>query len=218
MNMYYDPKEKDRVAEARESFSGRLLTDPQFDEAMAITGILESEIKKSGTFKEKLADYANAFARTEKFDVMKAETTLRDLFKARTGQSMNQLRETLVAKEDNLPEQVDDRAKQVTREIRDMIKDGNKMPFHRAYDHQAGVLANEFGITNAGAKRVMTETFRENAEGELYEWGKGLEEKYYRPQIEAEKAERQKSQDKPARSRKRSASGSTGRTRSRQPA
>jgi hypothetical protein len=166
MNMYYDPKEKDRVAEARESFSGRLLTDPQFDEAMAIAGILESEIKKSGTFKEKLADYANAFARTEKFDVMKAETTLRDLFKARTGQSMNQLRETLVAKEDNLPEQVDDRAKQVTREIRDMIKDGNKMPFHRAYDHHAGVLANEFGITNAGAKRVMTEAFRENADGE----------------------------------------------------
>lgn len=210
MNMYYDPKEKGRVAEARESFSGRLLTDPQFNEAMAITGILENEIKKSGTFKEKLSDYANAFARTEKFDVMKAETTLRDLFKARTGQSMNQLREALVEKEESLPETIDERAKDVTRGIRDMIKDGEKMPFHRAYDHQAGLLADEFGITNAGAKRIMTEAFRQNAEGELYEWGKGLEEKYYRPQIEAEKAERQQTREKSTPTRRR--------TRSRQPA
>ena len=37
MNMYFDPKETDRVAQARDSFAGRLLTDTQFNEAMAIT-------------------------------------------------------------------------------------------------------------------------------------------------------------------------------------
>ncbi|MGJ8572279.1 MAG: hypothetical protein ACSHXI_16435 [Hoeflea sp.] len=198
MNMYFDPKETNRVGEARNSFAGRLLTDSQFNEAMTITGILESEIKKSGTFREKLGDYAHAFARTEKFDAMKAESTLRDLFKARTGQSMNEMREQLMEREKNLSDVDPELVKDVTREIGPMIKDGNKMTFHRAYDFQASHLAGELGITNAGAKKLMTETFRQEAGGELYDWGKGLEEKYYRPQIEAEKQER----EKPARTRR----------------
>ena len=33
MNNFYTPKENERVATARESFSGRLLTDRQFDDA-----------------------------------------------------------------------------------------------------------------------------------------------------------------------------------------
>jgi hypothetical protein len=210
MNHHYTNDEAQRVGAARESFAGRLLTDGQFTEAMAITGIIEGEIRKSGTFKEKLGDYAHAFSRTEKFDAMKAESTLRDLFKARTGQSMNQLREELLERENALDDIIDEQVKTVTRDIGPMIKDGNKMPFHRAYDFQASVLATDLGITNAGAKRLMTEVFREEADGELYEWGKGLEEKYYRPQIEAEKAARAKSQEKPANSRRRS--------RSRQPA
>ncbi len=211
MNNIYAPKENERVAHARESFSGRLLTDNQFQEAIAITGILENEIRKSGTFKEKLGDYSHAFSRTEKFDAMKAETTLRDLFKARTGQSMNELREHLMDREEQLPENAPEQAKQATREIHGMIKDGNKMPFYRAYDYQASNLAGELGITNAGAKRLMTETFRAEADGELYDWGKDLEEKYYRPQIEAEKQERQ------AQSRSNS-NQSRKRPRSRQPA
>lgn len=211
MNNYYDPKESERVAQARESYSGRLLTDNQFQEAIAITGILEAEIRKSGTFKEKLGDYSHAFSRTEKFDAMKAETTLRDLFKARTGQSMNELREHLIDQEERLPEGAQEQAKQATREILGMIKDGNKMPFYRAYDHQAAALADGLGITNNSAKRLMTDTFRTEADGELYDWGKDLEEKYYRPQIEAEKQERQvQSRSNPGQSR--------GRSRSRQPA
>ncbi len=204
MNHYYEPTEAKRVADARDSFSGRLLTDSQFDEAIAITGIIEGEIRKSGTFKEKLGDYAHAFSRTEKFDAMKAETTLRDLFKARTGQSMNQLREELMDREEALDESINDQVKSVTRDIGPMIKDGNKMPFHRAYEFQANVLATDLGITSAGAKRLMTETFRAEADGELYEWGKGLEDKYYRPQIEAEKVERQKARQKPSSGARRS--------------
>lgn len=210
MNHHYTNDEAQRIGQARDSFAGRLLTDSQFQEAVAITGILEAEIKKSGTFKEKLGDYSHAFARTEKFDAMKAESTLRDLFKARTGQSMNQMREELMDRENALDDSIDEQIKTVTREIGPMIKDGNKMPFHRAYDFQASVLATDLDITTAGAKRLMTEVFRKEADGELYDWGKGLEEKYYRPQIEAEKAERLQAREKTKPSR--------GRSRSRQPA
>ncbi|OXT01626.1 hypothetical protein B7H23_01250 [Notoacmeibacter marinus] len=203
MNNYYEPHESSRLAEARESFSGRLLTDGQFNEAVAITGIIEAEIYKSGTFKEKLADYAYAFARTESFDVVKAETILRDLYKARTGQTMNQLRESLMDRESGIDESADELAKEATRNIHAMIKDGDKMPFHRAYDSQAGMMAGELGITQTAARRIMCDVFREEADGELYDWGRELEEKYYRPQIEAEKAERRGRQDQ-SRGRKRS--------------
>ncbi|MEL6502835.1 MAG: hypothetical protein AAFQ10_00135 [Pseudomonadota bacterium] len=210
MNHHYNPDEADRVAQARESFSGRLLTDSQFDEAMSITGIIEAEIRKSGVFRDKLSDYAHAFARTERFDAMRAESTLRDLFKARTGQTMNALREDLLDRESALDGAETEQAKAVTREIGTLIKDGDKMPFHRAYEYQAGVLAEDLGITNAGAKRIMTEVFREEAGSELYDWGKDLEEKHYRPQIEAEKQEREERAQSRSSSRSSSRSRSTG--------
>jgi len=227
MNEYFDPNHKQRLDEARESFSGRLLTNSQFNEAIAITGIIEAEIYKSGTFKEKLADYAYAFARTEKFDVVKAEITLRDLFKANTGQTMNQLRESLIDREDQIDEGGDERAKEATRNIHAMIKDGDKIAFHRAYDTQASEMAGELGITIYGAKRIITDVFRNEAEGELYDWGKNLEDKYYRPQIEAEKAGRKQTEKQKTRSTQRSGSGGRTaretagpkkRTRARQPA
>lgn len=192
MNKFYDKDENQRISDARNSFSGRLLTENQFSDAIHITNIIENEIYNTGTFKEKLADYAYAFARTEKFDVVKAETTLRDLFKERTGQTMNQLRESLMDREDEIEDGgAEDSAKEATRAIHSMIKDGDKVSFHRAYDYQASLMAGVWGITNLGAKRIICETFRKQAEGELYDWGKDLEDKYYRPQIEAEKAERQ---------------------------
>lgn len=163
MKPYYDAKENDRVAMARESFSGRLLTDRQFDEAMTITGIIEAEIQHSGSFKDKLGDYAFAFARTEKFDATKAETIIRDLFKERTGQTMNQMREDYAKREEAITDN------------------------HRA---QARQLAEEIGVTDACAKRLMREEFKAAENAELFDWGKELDERFYRPQIEAEKAER----------------------------
>ncbi len=191
MNYLYDPKEMDRVMEARESYSGRLLTDMQFDEGMAITGILEREIRKSGKFKEKLGDYAYALSRSEKFDVMKAETVIRDLFKIRCGQSMNEMREAYRAQEENLTEEQKRQAYQHAAEVGAMIREGDKMTFHRAYAHQASVMADELNITHAGAKALMKEKFQIKEGKDLYEWGKELEEEYYRPQVEAEKKERE---------------------------
>jgi hypothetical protein len=187
MNYYYDPKENERVAEARESFSGRLLTNAQFDEAMALTGIIEREILKNGAFKEKLGDYSYAFARTEQFDAMKAETILRDLFKARTGQSMNQMREDLVKREEKLPAKSKALALDYANAVGTMIEQGTKINFNRAFAHQAQAMASELMITDAGAKRLMKEEFKAVKDRDLYEWGKEMEDKFYKPQIEAEK-------------------------------
>jgi hypothetical protein len=197
MEYMYEPKEMNRVLEARESFSGRLLSDAQFDEAMAITGIVEREIRKSGAFKEKLGDYAYAFSRTEKFDPLKAETILRDLFKARTGQTMNQMREGFAERESKLTRAQTGQAYDHAIAVGKMIEEGNKISFHRAFNHQATQLAGQLGITDAGAKRLMKEEFK-TAEADLdfYEWGKDIEERFYKPQIEREKEQRERGQER----------------------
>ena len=191
MNNLFDPKEQNRVADARESFSGRMLTNRQFDDAMAITGILEREINTTGKFKEKLSDYAVAMARTEKFDVMKSETILRDLYKVRTGETMNQTREKLMEREASLTEDQKYGAYKQAREVGQMIEDGNKISFHRAYAHVANEYASELGITDVAAKSLMKEALKSVEDKDLYDWGKEQEEKYYRPQIEAEKQQRE---------------------------
>lgn len=197
MEYMYEPKEMNRVLEARESFSGRLLSDAQLDEAMAITGIVEREIRKSGAFKEKLGDYAYAFSRTEKFDPLKAETILRDLFKARTGQTMNQMREGFAERESKLTRAQTGQAYDHAIAVGKMIEEGNKISFHRAFNHQATQLAGQLGITDAGAKRLMKEEFK-TAEADLdfYEWGKDIEERFYKPQIEREKEQRERGQER----------------------
>ena len=198
MNTLFEPKEQNRVAEARESFSGRMLTNRQFEDAMAITGILEREIKTTGKFKEKLSDYSVAMARTEKFDVMKSETIIRDLYKVRTSETMNQTREKLMDREASLTEDQKYSAYKQAREVGQMIEDGNKISFHRAYTHVASDYAKELGITDAGAKILMKEALKSVEDKDLYEWGKEIEKKYYTPQIEAEKQQR-----KPTRSQTR---------------
>lgn len=104
---------------------------------MAITGILEREIRKSGSFKEKLGDYAYAFSRTEKFDPGKAEIVIRDLFQARTGQTMNQIREDLIGREEKLQKQHKSLALDYAQAVGTMIREGDKINFHRAFSHQA---------------------------------------------------------------------------------
>lgn len=189
-----ESKQKDDLKAARESFSGRLLSGAQFDEAIAITRIVEREIYKTGAFKDKLGDYAYAFARSEKFDAMKAETIVRDLFKERTGQTMNGLREKLADAEKNLTEQQRQQAYDYACRVGDMIETGKKMSFARAYAHQADDLAGHLGITDAAAKNLMKEQFMAVEKTELYDWGKQLEEQFYRPQIEAEAGEREAAQ------------------------
>jgi hypothetical protein len=213
MNTTNTENQTERLVSARESFSGRLLTDRQYQEAIAITGIIESEIRESGSFKDKLGDYSYAFARSQSFDAVKSETIIRDLFKERTGQTMNQMREGLAAREEAVTD--DHRAKAYSQAcgIGDVMEQGVKVTFNRAFAQQAQQLASEIGVTDACAKRLMREEFAAAEESELADWGKELDETVYRPQIDAEKNERTAAREEPER-RGRTAARTTHRSRS----
>lgn len=187
MNNYYEPNESRRIAEGRNSFSGRPLSNAQFDEGIAIVGVVKRHIHRTGTFTDKLGDYAYAFARTEKFDVARAETILRDLFKVCIGKTMNQLREELAEREAKLTRAQTGLAYDYAIAVGKMIEEGDKISLHRAVSHQAEALARELNITDAGAKRLMKEEFEAAENLDFYAWGKDIEDRFYRPQIEAER-------------------------------
>ncbi len=185
--------EQSRLAEARESYAGRLLTNAQFDEAIAITHILEREIYKSGAFKDKLRDYAYAMARSENMDARKLEGSLRDLFRERTGRTMNQMREDLKAREERQPEGSQDKALLAAHAIEVRMAEGDKVTFNRAVAEQAQNLADEFGVTDVHARSMMMDAFKagQGEDGISWrDWGDTLDAQFYRPQIEAEKEAR----------------------------
>lgn len=197
MDTMIHPEEGRRIAEARMSFSGNLLTDRQFYDVIAITGILERRISETGMFKDCLNDFTNALARTELFDPMKADTIVRDLFKLRFGMTLNAMRKGFMETEDALfdrrknPAEAElQKAYQAAVETGQLVEQGTKMTFHRALSHEAALLAHDLGITHNGAKKLMAESFKEIEGRELRDWGKELDEKYYRPQIAAEKKQR----------------------------
>lgn len=194
VELFYDPKEQDGILDARESFSGRLLSNALFDEFMVLTHIVERRIKTEGAFKDVLQDYSYAIARSSNMDPARAETIVRDLFKIRTGQTMNQMREGLAERESKLTRAQTGMAYDFALATGKMIEEGNKISFNRAFSHQAAQLASELKITDACAKRLMKEEFKAaEADLDFVEWGKDIEARFYRPQIEAE---RQKSQDR----------------------
>lgn len=188
--------EMQEAAKPKERFHGKRLTVSQNDESMMIAGIIAREIKSTGKFKEKLGDYSMAFARTQKFDVMRGEQIIREQFETLHGKTMNQMREELMEREAN--RKMTDKAFAAGEAlvIGGLIKDGDEqsksMPFYKAYDQQALKVAQKLNITESGAKSLMKEGFKEQAPDgqELYDWGKELEAKYHTPNVEAEKEQR----------------------------
>lgn len=185
---------EDSVKAARESFSGRTLTDGQFAEAWAIAGILNKEIHRTGSFKEKLTDYAHAFARSEKFDALRGESILRDVHQGRFQQTLNQTREALMEREEKLPENVLDRALVHAESIAVMIQEGETRPFYQAYDAAAVRLSQELNITQTGAKALLKDAYEGVHKRDLYEAGKEIEDAYHKPVREAEIAARKAEQ------------------------
>ena len=207
MNTIYEPIDHGIVTKIRESFSARLLTDPQFEEFASICGILHREIHRSGSFIEKLETYAFAVSRAEKgINAAKADTILRDIFKGLFGQSLDQLRKQLLKTQEELDEeqvsvgldfayatlqQIEDSA-QEAKSADGSARPGTKaVPFYRAYAEQAALMATELGITDVFAKKLISEQFEAAEAREFYEEGKQFEDKFYRPQIEAEKRNRE---------------------------
>ena len=191
MNTIYEPIDHGIVTKTRESFSARLLTDPQFEEFASICGILHREIHRSGSFIEKLETYAFAVSRTEKgINAAKADTILRDIFKGLFGQSLDQLRKQLLKTEEELDEEQASIGLDFAYATLQQIEDGDKIPFYRAYAEQASLMATELGVTDVFAKKLIAEQFESAEAREFYEEGKQFEDKFYRPQIEAEKRKR----------------------------
>lgn len=192
MNTIYEPIDTGMIAQCRDGFSTRLLTDPQFEEFVSICTILNREIHKSGSFIEKLENYAFTISRSEKgINAGKAETIIRDLFKDMFGQSMDQMRKALHKTEENLPADVLANGYDFAIQTLKMIEEGNKIAFHRAYAHQAALMAVETSITDLAAKKIISEQYEAQEGHAFYEVGKQVEDKFYTPQIEAEKRQRE---------------------------
>lgn len=181
---------EDREKETRESFSGRLLTNRLYADFVAVTKIIERGIHESGTFVDQLGDYSYAIARSQRFDAVKAETILRDLFRERTGQSMNQLREQLTKREESLTPSEKSRGLIYGAEIADSLERGNKLTFNRVLAEQAERYGDELGITHAKARSIMAEAYEAVEDGSFYDWGKELDKRFFQAQVDAEKAER----------------------------
>ena len=197
MNTMFNPDEMKRLGESRESFSSLLLSDRQFEDVTAIVGILKRRTQETGSFDDCRNDFANAFARTENFNMVKSLSIINDNFRIITGVTMNQMREALMEneqklfdRENNPAEAERQKAYMAANAIGKMVEEGTKMSFNRVYAYEASQLATELNITDIGAKKFIAETFEETENTKLHEWGKELDEKYYRPQIEAEKQQR----------------------------
>lgn len=184
----------DRVQAARESFFGRTLTDSQFTEAWAIAGILRGEIERSGSFREPLTDYAHAYARNEKFDALRGEASIRDVYQGRYGESLNQTREALLEVEKALPKAAQARALAQAETVGELIQAAPTQPFYQAYDRAAVALSRELKITQLGAKALMKDAYQAQHGRDLYEVGKELEAAHHRPVREAQIAERKAEQ------------------------
>jgi len=184
-----------KISEVRQSVTGSKLSDSQSDESKSVAEIMNRGIRKNGKFREKLTDYSHAFARGEKFDAMKAEMIIRDQFKEQYGETMNQMRLGLKERQENLPETADRDALEYARMIEPLIRDGDTMPFYRAYDYVGCALAEKLNITETGAKELMTTAYREIEGRELYEFGKALEKKFVVPDRDAEQQVREVKRD-----------------------
>ncbi|MEM7210774.1 MAG: hypothetical protein AAF479_02610 [Pseudomonadota bacterium] len=171
---------------ARETFSGKGLTESQFQEAWAITAILNTKIHATGSFRDTLTDYAHAYARDQRFDSLRGETLLRDVYKGRFGETMNQTRETLAASAENLPETARERALTCAMGISELIQAPPTQPFYKAYDRAATTLATEFKITQRAANTLLTETYHAKVHRDLAADCKEVERLYYKPARDAE--------------------------------
>lgn len=171
----------DQKARIRQSDAAKNLTESQFDEGYSIAEIMARVIKKTGMFRDKLTGYAETLAKGERFDELKAEENVRGLFKERYGETMNQMRERLMAREREIEPDIDGEALRRAVTVVARIGEEPTVPFYQSYDQEAVAMADEHGITEAGAKTFMTTAFAAHKGRELYEAGKEAESLYHKP-------------------------------------
>lgn len=195
MNLTLNQDGQHRLMDARMSETGDKMTDAQFDEVWAMTGIMDRTIRSTGVFAEKLTDMAHAYARTQKFGAPQAETIIRDIYEARYDQTMNDRRKALVEAEEKLPQAARNRALDQARDLRTMISDGETMPLYRAIDIQANDIADRYAISEAGAKRLMASMYQQAEGRSLYDDMKAVEAEHHAPKMRKDRAQRQSRAD-----------------------
>jgi hypothetical protein len=104
---------------------------------------------------------------------------------------MDQMRKALQKNEEELSEDALANGYDYAIQTLKMIEEGNKIAFLRAYAHQAALMASELSITDLAAKRLISEQYEAQEGHPFYDVGKEVEEKFYTPQIEAEKRQRE---------------------------
>lgn len=189
---------------ARQSQTGQRLTQAEFDDAYAISGIVNREIQKTGSFYEARENFAFAYAKGKKISPDQAQGVLNDIYKARYGQSMNQTREALIAQDQKVTAAV---AAPYTAKVGELIQQGETMPFYKAQDQVAGEMARTLGITEKRAKSLMKEDSVARFDKDLFDMGKELEAAYHEPVQEAKVAQEKAQQpttNGPKRTRKKS--------------
>ena len=190
MNEHSEVPALNQLLSVQESYIAKTLTESQLDIAVNVASVISRHIQKTGSFREALTEYAHAFSRSEKFDAMKGEVIIREVFSAQYGQTMNALRETLLNNERNLPEGAREQAIKSARQTLDSIAKGETEPFFKAYDRESNRLALALNITESGAKKIMVESYRAIEGRELYEIGKTLEEQHHKPRVDEARMER----------------------------
>ena len=180
------------ILNPRNSEVAKTLTEAQYVIAVGVANVINYHIQKTGSFRDALTDYAHAFARSEKFDAMKGEIIIRDVYKEQYGRTMNAAREALLENAKNLPETAREQALQAARKTLDKISQGEIEPFYRAYDREGSILARTLNVTESGAKQLMVESYRAVEGRELYETGKELEEQHHKPKVDEARQERAK--------------------------
>lgn len=176
-----DPKRPEALSAPNANY----LISSQFDESWDIVNIVRREIRKSGKFTDKLKHQSIAFSLGQKFDENRAELILRDQYQARFGETMKQTLDGILEREANLPETAQRDALDYARMVSPLIRDGETMPFYRAYDYVSSALAEKLNITETGAKKLMTKAFRDAEGRELFDVGKEMEKQFHQPVREA---------------------------------
>ncbi|WP_299870531.1 hypothetical protein [uncultured Hoeflea sp.] len=178
------------VEEVRKTHTSKRLTSSQFDELHLMVQILDREIRRSGTFKEKLLDLAHDHARSHKYDPVQAETMLRDLYAATYSITLNQRLTSLMEGEKEMGAQLREKALEAANTVPSRIKDGDTLPAYRAIDDGAVDLANDLKITERTAKRAMFDSYEQATGNDLYRVAKDLEEEHHVPVREKERLQR----------------------------
>ncbi len=193
-------EQRERV---RQSYSGGSMTESQIDKSIHFAGIVRRDIQKTGSFIKPVSRYAETYAEGERFDATRAETIIRDAFKAVYSESMNEMRLRLAERENSLRDAGSEQALYYAERMLRDIQEGQTMPLYQADDRAAVAMAQQHGITEIGARSMMKEVYQAATGRNLYEVGKELERTHHTPKKEAARMEKQAQQNErvPAMSR-----------------